>query len=172
METDAIVEMRSLLIGAPTDGPGAGFAADDCCLFLWAIRPMLPQALEVGSAWGFEYKTVAFTWVKTGKTDSEKRPIGLGYWTRANPEYCLLFTRGNPQRRVGATGVRELIETGDEPDTIWDPRREHSRKPDAIYSGIEALVEGPYVELFARQSWPGWDCWGDETGKFDDDAAM
>jgi N6-adenosine-specific RNA methylase IME4 len=128
--------------------------ADDCALFMWAIDPMLPQALDVIQAWGFKYKTVAFTWAKINK--SGKDPIGGGYWTRANPEMCLLATRGKP-KRLNAD-VRQLI---------MAPRREHSRKPDEIYGRIERLVAGPYLEMFARQTRPGWDSWGDEVGKFD-----
>ena len=125
-------------------------AADNCALFMWVTDPSLPQGLELMRAWGFEYKTVAFTWAKTSK-DGYRYPIGCGYWTRANPEMCLLGTRGKPKRR--ARDVRQLL---------FAPRREHSRKPDAIYGRIEALVPGPYLELYARHRWPGWDAWGDE----------
>lgn len=129
--------------------------ADDCALFMWVIDPMLPQSLDVIQAWGFEFKTVAFTWAKINV--SGKDPIGGGYWTRANPEMCLLATRGKP-KRLNAD-VRQLI---------MAPRREHSRKPDEIYGRIERLVAGPYLEMFARQTRPGWDSWGDEVGKFDE----
>ena len=77
--------------------PLTGWAAPDCALFLWATDPLLPQALKVIAAWGFVYKTVAFTWVKTTK-DGTGFPIGCGYWTRANPELCILATKGRPQR--------------------------------------------------------------------------
>jgi N6-adenosine-specific RNA methylase IME4 len=130
-------------------------AADDCVLFLWAIDPMLPDAFSLIKAWGFTYKTVAFTWAKINL--SGKDPIGGGYWTRANPEMCLLATTGHP-KRLNAD-VRQLI---------MAPRREHSRKPDEIYGRIERLVGGPYLEMFARQTRPGWDAWGDEAGKFDE----
>ena len=102
-------------------------------------------------AWNFVYKTVAFTWAKTTK-DGAGFPIGCGYWTRANPEQCLLATRGRPQRLSRA--VRQLILT---------PRREHSRKPDEVYDRIEALVPGPYLELFARAPREGWHSWGNEV---------
>ena len=81
----------------------------------------------------------------------------LGYWTRSNSEICLLATRGQPKRM--ATDVRQAIIA---------PRREHSRKPDGIHERIERLVAGPYCELFARQTRPGWDCWGNEVDKFGD----
>jgi N6-adenosine-specific RNA methylase IME4 len=131
--------------------PVAEWAATDCALFLWVTDPSLPQALEVIHAWGFAYKTVAFTWIKTTK-DGMGFPIGCGYWTRANPEQCLLATKGHPQRF--SRSIRQLIIA---------PRREHSRKPDDVYERIEALVAGPYVELFARSQRPGWESWGIES---------
>lgn len=137
-------------------------AADNSVLFLWATDPLLPKAMELIDAWGFEFKTVAFYWVKlnaAAKSDSSYF-TGLGYWTRANPEQCLLATRGKPSRR--AKDVRKLI---------VDRRREHSRKPDQVRDRIERLVEGPYIELFARQSKAGWDCWGNQTGLFDSGSA-
>lgn len=118
--------------------PVADLAAPDCCLFLWVTNPTLPQALDVMAAWGFTYKTVAFCWIKP-------RFMGLGYWTRANAELCLLGTRGKPKRR--SASVRMLVES---------PRLQHSRKPDEVRAGIERLVTGPYVELFARETAPGW----------------
>jgi N6-adenosine-specific RNA methylase IME4 len=128
-------------------------AAPDCCLFLWATDPMLPQALDVMRGWGFTYKTVGFYWTKTNQDGSPF--TGLGYWTRANPEMCLLGTRGNPKRL--SKSVRRLINA---------LRREHSRKPDEVRERIEALVAGPYLEMFARSTRPGWDAWGNETEKF------
>ena len=128
-------------------------AADDCVLFMWAIAPMLPQAFDLIKAWGFKYKTVAFTWAKIN--ESGKDPIGGGYWTRANPEMCLLATRGIPHRLNA--DVRQLL---------MAPRREHSRKPDEVYRRIERLVGGPYLEMFARQTRLDWDAWGNEVGKF------
>lgn len=138
--------------------PVGDMAADDCVLFLWAVDPLLPKAIDLLRAWGFEYKTVAFYWVKTNKADTagDKFFTGLGYWTRANPEQCLLATRGKPSRR--ARDVRRLIVA---------PRREHSRKPADVRDRIERLVAGPYLELFARETKPGWDCWGDQSGLFD-----
>ena len=135
--------------------PVASYAAEDCALFMWAVDPMLPEALELIRAWGFTFKTVAFYWAKTLRC-SEGFHVGLGYWTRANPEQCLLATRGHPKRL--ARDVRRLVVS---------PVREHSRKPDEVYGRIERLVAGPYIEMFSRQSWPGWDCWGNQAGLFD-----
>ncbi|TVR82717.1 MAG: DNA methyltransferase [Rhodospirillales bacterium] len=142
--------------------PVADWAADDCVLLLWATDPLLDKALEVIRAWGFTYKTVGFYWAKLQKChtapDFDERSFftGLGFWTRANPEPCLLATRGHPKRV--AANVRKLVIA---------PRREHSRKPDEVYGRIEALCQGPYLEMFARSSRPGWDSWGIETGLLD-----
>jgi N6-adenosine-specific RNA methylase IME4 len=119
----------------------------NCALFLWATDPMLPEALYVMKHWGFVYSTVAFHWIK--QTKSGEPFTGLGYWTRANPELCLFGTRGRPTRQSRA--VRRAL---------FAPRREHSRKPDEVYGAIEQLLAGPYIELFARQRWPGWDAEG------------
>lgn len=127
--------------------PVASIAADDCVLFLWATYPNLPDAFRVIDSWGFTYKTVAFTWIKTNKDGTPF--MGLGYWTRANAEVCLLATRGRPKRKAR-----------DVPQVIISRRREHSRKPDEQYEHIMRLVDGPYIELFARYPWPGWAGWG------------
>jgi N6-adenosine-specific RNA methylase IME4 len=141
--------------------PVADRAADDSVLFCWGIWVMLPQCLDIVKAWGFEYKTCAFNWTKAKLAqidmfrDSDEGQLGLGYWVRQNTEFCLLATRGKPKRL--AANIRQAI---------IEPRREHSRKPDCVHGRIERLVAGPYLELFARQQRPGWDCWGNETDKF------
>ena len=125
---------------------------NDCILFIWVIDPMLPEAIEVIKSWGFKYKTVAFTWVKENKK-SEGYFTGLGYWTRANPEMCLLATKGKPKRL--SKSVRQLIVS---------KLQQHSKKPDEIRNRIiELCGDLPRIELFARQKTPGWDVWGNEV---------
>jgi len=132
--------------------PVANIAAKDSALFLWATYPNLPEAFEVINAWGFAYKTVAFTWVKTCR----KSPgyfVSLGHWTRANAEICLLATKGRP-RRISKS-VRQLIVS---------PVRGHSQKPDETRARIVELMGGlPRVELFAREKSDGWSAWGNEV---------
>ena len=141
--------------------PLGELAATDCSLFLWVTWPNLLDGLEIIKAWGFEFKTAAFVWTKAHANQLElfrddiDPYMGLGHWTRANSEPCLLATRGRPKRR--SADVRQAI---------IEPRREHSRKPDGIHQRIERLVAGPYLELFARQRRPGWDYWGNEVDKF------
>ncbi len=142
--------------------PVAEWAARDSILLLWVTDPLLPRGLELIEAWGFTYKTVGFYWAKLNKAASpgacseDDFFTGMGFWTRANAEQCLLATRGSPKRI--AKDVRRLVVA---------PRREHSRKPDAVYDRIERLADGPYLEMFARNSRPGWDTWGNQAGLFD-----
>ncbi len=95
-------------------------AKDDAVLLMWVVDPLLDQAFKVIDAWGFKYKTVGFTWAKTNRTKMGFF-TGLGYWTRGNPEMCLLATRGKPKR------LNKSI-----PQLVVDQRREHSRKPDIV----------------------------------------
>jgi len=125
-------------------------ADDDCILFLWIMNSEIPLALECIKFWGFEYKTVAFTWVKTTKNTYH---FGGGNWTRSNPELCLLAKKGNIKRQ--SASVRNLV---------IERLREHSRKPDRIRIDIVELCgDIPRIELFARQKTEGWDVWGNEV---------
>jgi N6-adenosine-specific RNA methylase IME4 len=141
--------------------PVGDLAAKDCVLFLWTCWPVLQWSLRTIEAWGFEYKTCGFCWVKAhaGQIDMFRDDIDphmtLGYWTRSNSEVCLLATRGKP-KRLDASIRQAIIE----------PRREHSRKPNGVHERIERLVAGPYLELFGRQERPNWTVRGDEVGKF------
>lgn len=132
--------------------PVGELADKDCVLFLWVTFPQLMDAFSVIRAWGFTYKTVAFTWVKQNR----KTPSlfwGLGFWTRANVEICLLATKGHPKRQ--SCGVHQVIVS---------PIERHSKKPDEVRDRIVSLLgDLPRVELFARQTTPGWDVWGNEV---------
>lgn len=127
--------------------PVASVAAKDCALFLWITWPNMPAALKVITAWGFEYKTCAFCWVKTIASRPDAAKMGLGYWTRSNTEPCLLATRGNP-KRLGK-GIEQIIDAPDAPALV-SPLGRHSEKPLETYARIEGLVAGPYLEMLAR----------------------
>jgi len=131
--------------------PVASVAADDCALLMWVVDSNMPEALALGEAWGFKFKTCAFVWVKSRLGGYPH--VGMGYWTRKQTEQCWLFTRGSPKRL--SKGVEQIIHC---------PRGAHSAKPDRTYEQIEALVGGPYLELFARSARPGWSAWGDQVG--------
>jgi N6-adenosine-specific RNA methylase IME4 len=147
--------------------PVASWAAKDVMLFLWVAVPLREQGMELIKVWGFRYATVAFTWIKPciGKPSphvvekwgaSAGFRIGTGYYTRANPEECILAVRGNPK-----------ILRHDIPQLIIAPLREHSRKPDEVRERIMMLTPGPYLEMFARKTAPGWDVMGDQVTLFD-----
>lgn len=139
--------------------PVGSIAADNCALFLWVTFPHLPLIPCIVGAWGFTYKTVAFVWVKKNKLKDTLK-IGMGRWTRANAEICILATRGKPRRISKA--VSQLIVS---------KISCHSRKPVEVHDRISQLLGDDIskVELFATQRWPGWVSWGyDVTDLFGD----
>lgn len=132
--------------------PIQNIAANDAVLFLWTTFPYLKEQLEVFNAWGFQYKTVAFTWIKLNSIN--KKPFfGVGYYTKSNAKCCMLGTRGKVMKPI----------TNKVSSIILSERREHSRKPDEAKKRIELLYgDLPRIELFARQNTPGWTCIGNE----------
>ena len=126
-------------------------SADDCILFIWVTFPILDKCFDVITAWGFEYSTCGFVWVKTNKkTDTPF--FGLGSWTRANAELCLIATRGHIKRLDAS--VSQVIMT---------PIEEHSKKPDIVRNKIIQLVgDLPRIELFARDQKEGFEVWGNQ----------
>lgn len=161
--------------------PIPAIADKHCVLMMWVIDTMLEDALHVMNAWGFEYTTVGFYWVKTTK----KSPIrfiqnqlwfdepdyiseqlgatvfhmGTGYYTRANPEQCWIGVHKLGKRRLGLP-----ILAHDVPRLIVSPIEEHSAKPHAAYGRIERLFgDVPRIELFARHNQPGWDAFGNQA---------
>lgn len=122
-------------------------ASDDCLLFLWATNPHLDQAIELGKAWGFDYKTVAFVW--------NKMVHNPGKYTMSYCELCLVLKRGRIPSPRGARNVKQLVSV---------PRGKHSEKPDQVRRNIELMFPTQSkIELFARHKSPGWDVWGLET---------
>jgi N6-adenosine-specific RNA methylase IME4 len=161
-------------------------------LLMWAVDPMIKQAVELGEAWGFELKTVGFYWVKTNKKspvsfDGKNKmylddriffsdpsdsvsfsalPVfftGLGYYTRANPEQCFLFTRKR-DRENGIAGGGLPVKDKGVPRLIVSPVGRHSQKPEEARIRIERLFgDVRRVELFARSRRPGWEAWGNQV---------
>jgi len=119
-------------------------AKDNCLLFMWATNPHLAQAIELGEAWGFEYKTVAFVW--------DKMNHNPGQYTLSNCELCLVFKRGRIPRPRGARNIQQLVRS---------PRKEHSEKPIEVIQAIEKMFPSQErIELFARKKTKGWSTWG------------
>ena len=141
-------------------------AADDALLFLWCPNALILEG--VGSAcclsWGFEPKQLS-PWLKTC-ADGETPRIGGGNYTRACTEQMILATRGRAAPLVKDRGVPGVIESIEDLaiEPIRAPRSAHSAKPDEAYRLIERLVDGPYLELFARRRWSEqWTVLGDEA---------
>lgn len=125
-------------------------AADDCVLFLWATSPMLPQALEVMSAWGFAYKTQAI-WHKEYPGNGR----GTGYWFLGDHEILLVGTKGKIPAPAPGTQFRSVFRA---------PVRGHSVKPDIVYEIIERYYPTvPKIELNAARPRLGWTAWGFEA---------
>ncbi|HUU87564.1 MAG TPA: MT-A70 family methyltransferase [Candidatus Glassbacteria bacterium] len=142
--------------------PVQEISSENCVLFLWVTNPLLKQGLETIERWGFTYKTVGFSWYKKNKI-ADSFFWGLGYWTRANVELCLLATKGKPTRI--SKGVHQVIND----ECYWDTEqifsviRKHSQKPDEVRDRIVELCgDLPKIELFARDRRFGWDAWGDQ----------
>ena len=132
--------------------PVSAIAADDAALFLWVTNPLLQRAFDVIESWGFSYRTKGFAWAKRNRK-SDGWFMGMGYYTRANDEQCLLATRGR-SLPVRSHSVRSLIDS---------PVEHHSKKPDVVRDRILQLFgDLPRIELFARQETPGWTAIGNE----------
>jgi len=141
--------------------PVSDLATDNSVLFLWATFPILPEAMQLITAWGFQYKTVGFVWLKQNRV-AKTWFFGLGFWTRGNAEICLFATRGKPKRQDKC--VHQLI---------ISPIERHSKKPDETRERIVKLMgDLPRVELFARQASPGWATWGNEVSSTIELAAL
>lgn len=141
-------------------------AAKNCALLMWSSGPFLAQSLELGKAWGFEYKTMLFIWLKRS-SEGRAWHFGNGYYTHANAEPVLLFTRG----RIGrvSAAVAQIIDEYHGQMELWDSTivarvRRHSEKPEEYFNRVNQLFgeNVPKVELFARRTRPGWTCIGNE----------
>lgn len=125
----------------------------DLLALIWCPEWLSPgDRQSVLDAWGFVYKSTLI-WRKT--TPAGKVRMGTGYRVRTMHEPIMVATLGNPQHRAF-------------PSVFDGIAREHSRKPDEFYALVETVMPLAFrADLFSRQSRPGWDCWGNEAGKFD-----
>ena len=133
--------------------PVAQIVAEPAHLYLWVPNALLPEGLELLRAWGFKYKTV-IVWHKARK-DGASDGRGVGFYFRNVTETILFGVRGKQ--------ARTLAPARSQVNLIATRKREHSRKPDELYPIIEDCSPGPYIELFARGTRPGWTGWGDEA---------
>ncbi|MBQ3828515.1 MAG: hypothetical protein II818_00335 [Aeriscardovia sp.] len=125
----------------------ASITAPDCLLFLWATGPQAANAIQLGEAWGFEYKTVAFVW--------DKQVHNPGRYTLSQTEFVFAFKKGKFPSPRGARNVRQLVSVH---------RTEHSKKPAEVIEGITRMFpDQRKIELFARSHYADWDNWGLEA---------
>ena len=129
----------------------SSICADNCILWLWVTFPRLQEGLRLIKSWGFEYKGLGFNWIKMNKKANTKF-WGMGYYTRQNPEICLIGRRGK---------LKPLVRNV---HSVFESRIEtHSKKPNGIREKIvEICGDLPRIELFAREKTEGWDIWGNE----------
>ena len=127
-------------------------AEENCALFLWTTFPYLNEQIKLLEHWGFKYRTVGFTWIKTNSKNG-KPFFGVGFYTKSNAEVCLLGIKG---RLKPITNKISSV--------VIAPRQEHSKKPSEVRNKIvELFGDLPRIELFARQKTDGWDVWGNEV---------
>ena len=128
----------------------ASIAAENCILFMWTTGPQLSNAIELGTVWGFEYKTVAFVW--------DKQIHNPGKYTLSQTEFVLVFKRGRIPTPRGARNVRQLLSVR---------RGVHSEKPEQVIADITRMFpQQRKIELFARRSYLGWESWGLEMSDY------
>jgi N6-adenosine-specific RNA methylase IME4 len=135
--------------------PVERYARDKSHLYLWCPNALIAEGLQLMKAWGFAYKT-NIVWYKVRK-DGGPDGRGVGFYFRNVTELVLFGVRGN--MRTLAPGRRQV-------NVIVQRKREHSRKPEELYTIIEQCSPGPYLELFARERMPGWTQWGDEVDSY------
>lgn len=135
------------------DLPVSDVCEDTAHLYMWTPNALLPEALQVMSAWGFTYKS-NIVWHKIRK-DGGSDGRGVGFYFRNVTELLLFGVRGKHARTL-APGRRQV-------NYMASRKREHSRKPDEQYELIESCSPGPFLELFARGTRSGWSYWGNQA---------
>lgn len=125
-----------------------GITADNALLFMWTSSPHLDQAINLGKEWGFSWATVAFVW--------NKMKTNPGFYTLSQCELCLVFKHGKIPAPRGARNIRQYVEV---------QRGLHSQKPPEVEQRIREMFPSQRkIELFARETTPGWTAWGNEAG--------
>lgn len=137
--------------------PVSQLTADVAHLYLWVPNALLPDGIRLLEAWGFKYKS-NIVWHKIRK-DGGSDGRGVGFYFRNVTELVLFGVRGKNARTL-EPGRRQV-------NMLQTRKREHSRKPDELYELVESCSRGPYLELFARGTRPGWSAWGNESDAYD-----
>ena len=155
-EHGRLARYETLSIAEICELPVADVAADASHCYLWTPNALIPDALAVLSAWGFEYKTL-LQWYKTRKDGGPDRR-GCGFYFRNVTETVLFGVRGSLRTLAPGRSQENIVIAG---------KRKHSQKPPGLYDIAERCSPGPRLELFARTKRPGWSVWGNQTAKFD-----
>ena len=145
--------------------PVGEWAATSSVLMLWTTWPKLDQGMRLIEAWGFAYVT-GIPWIKVVPSSGEIRR-GVGFWTMSASEMLLIARRGEPKRKDINGGKDKpigLFVDEDGQRVFYAPIRRHSAKPLEVHGWVEETLDGPYLELFARQERSGWTCYGDDLG--------
>lgn len=131
--------------------PVGELAAPDAHLWLWATSRYLPRAFEIVDAWGFKYSTTC-VWAK------RRMGGGLGGTYRISTEYYIYARRGKPDT------LEHVSDTWFQWKRPYDSRGkpQHSAKPPEFFAQVERVSSGPYLNVFARRTRPGWHVWGNE----------
>ena len=133
--------------------PLNNLADKNCALFLWTTFPYLDKQIKLIEGWGFEYKTLGFSWIKTNKKQTKKPYFGVGYYTKSNCEVCLLAVKGKMKP------VSNKVSS-----VVISPISKHSEKPNEVRDKIvELFGDLPRLEMFARKETNGWDVFGNEV---------
>lgn len=149
-------EYSTMNISDICDIPVSNIADKDSVLLMWCTWPQMKEGLQLMEAWGFAYVT-GFPWVKVTNVSKTlwdelefSVPYGIGFWARGASEFVMIGKRGNPSPpKDGFIG-------------LLSPNLKHSRKPESLHHYAMSLPE-PYVELFARRPYPGWDVFGNQV---------
>lgn len=117
---------------------------EDAHVWIWCFVASRMDAQRVAEdAWGLTFRS-ELIW--------DKRKTGLGQYLRNSHEHLLLFTRGKAP--VLYRGQRTVAD--------W-PVQDHSHKPEEAMAMIQRVSPGPFLELFSRRRFPGFDHWGNEV---------
>ena len=152
-EHKRLARYRTMKLGEISALPISHVAANTAHLYLWVPNALLPDGIRVLQAWGFQYKS-NIVWHKIRK-DGGPDGRGVGFYFRNVTELILFGVRGTNARTL-APGRRQV-------NFLATQKREHSRKPDELFDIIESCSPGPYLELFARGTRPGWIGWGNQS---------
>ena len=152
-EHKRLARYRTMKLDEISALPISNVAANTAHLYLWVPNALLPDGIRVLQAWGFQYKS-NIVWHKIRK-DGGPDGRGVGFYFRNVTELILFGVRGANARTL-APGRRQV-------NFLATQKREHSRKPDELFDIIESCSPGPYLELFARGTRPGWSGWGNQS---------